>query len=284
MIVAPAEQLNVLGQLALTISYDGREFHGSQVQATGRSVQGELERALGSLGRGPQRVVFAGRTDSGVHAVGQVASCADHWPDLGPDELVRAINANLEPDAAVLRIERRLPGFQARFDARWREYRYRVWSGPAQPLAREWVWRRTGPFDLGAMVDAAQLLQGEHDFAAFAGGGQGVPSSPRRRQRRGTIRRVRLCSCRALNPWWGPAIGQLCEVRVVADGFLPRMVRSIVAALVEVGRGKRPVDSIPLLLASRDRRQGCGTAPAHGLILWRVGYGEDEPEPERCPT
>ncbi len=276
----PNEQEPTSGQLVLTVSYDGRDFRGSQILSEGRSVQGELERALSLLGQGPQQVVLAGRTDAGVHAVGQVASCPDSWPELSSEQLVRAVNAHLVPDAAVLRIERHPSGFHARYDARWREYRYRIWSGQNQPLARDWVWRRNESLELEAMASAAGLMQGQHDFAVFAGGGHGVPWSPRRHQRRGTIRRVSICTCRALAPWWGPAAGQLSEVRVVADGFLPRMVRSIVAALVDVGRGKQPVDWIPALLATGDRRRGSGTAPAHGLVLWRVGYGDDEPEAE----
>ena len=265
--------------LRLTLAYDGTAFVGSQVQPGGRTVQGELERALAVLAGRPIPAVLAGRTDRGVHAAGQVASCADAAPGLEPGRLLRALNAHLPPDLAVVSAGRG-EGFHARYDARWREYRYRVWCGPRQPAALGWSWHRTGSLDPGAMRDGAARLVGERDFAALAGGGEGVPWSPRQRQPRGTVRTVTRCDCRELPPWWGPGgSGQLIEVRVVADGFLPRMVRNIVALLAEVGRGERSVAEVDAVLAGRDRRAGpAGTAPAHGLTLWRVGYDEERPE------
>jgi tRNA pseudouridine38-40 synthase len=129
------------------------------------------------------------------------------------------------------------------------------------------------------MTAAAARFVGERDFAALASGGEGVPWSSRQDWPRGTVRRVLRCDCRALAPWWGPGGGgQLLEVRVVADGFLPRMVRNMVGLLAEVGRGARSPEEIGAVLASRDRRVGPKeTAPAHGLTLWRVGYGAEQP-------
>jgi tRNA pseudouridine38-40 synthase len=122
-------------------------------------------------------------------------------------------------------------------------------------------------------------------MAAVAGGGEGVPWSDRQELPRGTVRRILRCSARRIEPWWGePVTGTLVEVRIVADGFLPRMVRSIVALLVEVGQGKQPVEWIDQVLATKDRRLGGGTAPPHGLTLWRVGSGIDEPEPDPAQT
>ena len=123
-------------------------------------------------------------------------------------------------------------------------------------------------------------MRGERDVAALAGGGEGVPWSERQTRFRGTVRRVIRSSCRALDSWWGEADGTLVEVRVAADGFLPRMVRNMAALLVEVGEGERPPEWIDDVLASRDRRLGGGTAPAHGLTLWRVGYDDERPEPD----
>lgn len=227
------------------------------------------------------RTLFAGRTDRGVHAIGQVASCDDVRPGLRPDVVMQALNAHLPDDMAVLRVERRPDGFHPRYDAVWREYRYRLWSGVRQPLARETVWQRSGALDLNSMKRAAALLIGEHDLASFAGGGEGVPWSDRRERARGTVRRVFGCDCRTIDPWWGAdREGHLIEVRVVADGFLPRMVRNIVGSLVEVGRGAREASWMPELLAVRDRRAGPMAVPPHGLTLWRVGYDEDVPDSE----
>ncbi len=200
---------------------------------------------------------------------------------MADGELLRALNAHLLDDLAATRVERVAAGFHARYDARWREYRYRIWAGPPQPLARGFVWRQRGNLVGDEMDAAARRLIGERDFAAVAGSGEGVPWSERRDATRGTVRRVARCSCQTISPWWGePDDGALLEVRIVADGFLPRMVRNIVALLADVGHGKHPVDWIDDVLSSGDRRKGGGTAPPHGLTLWRVGYGTDEPEPD----
>jgi tRNA pseudouridine38-40 synthase len=126
------------------------------------------------------------------------------------------------------------------------------------------------------MERAAVRLIGTHDFAAFAGGGEGVPWSARQQRPRGTTRTVFACDAVELAPWWGPppTVGQLIEIRVAADGFLPRMVRTIVGTLVEIGRGARPVDWIDELLIARDRRRGAPAAPPRGLVLWSVDYDD----------
>jgi tRNA pseudouridine38-40 synthase len=258
--------------LTLVVSYDGAGFVGSQRQANGRTVQQELETALARIAGTAVSTVFAGRTDAGVHAAGQVVGLRDPRPDLDEATLVRAINAALPDDLAVLRAKRRPAGFHARYDAIWREYRYRIWSGMPQPLARSLCWQRRGALNVERMDLAAARFVGERDFAAVAGGGDGVPWSARQDLARGTTRRVIGCSCRSLAPWWGPAVGDLIELRVAADGFLPRMVRNIAALLVEIGEGRRETASIDEVLAGRDRRLGGGTAPPHGLILWRIGY------------
>jgi tRNA pseudouridine38-40 synthase len=263
----------------LVVAYDGREFFGSQRQDGKRTVQGELERAIEEVVGFPVPAYLAGRTDQGVHAVGQVASLADHRPDLTERTLLQALNAHLPVDLAVTAVERRPLGFHARYDARWREYRYRVWTGVRQPVAAGFVWQRPGTLDPDAMGAAATTLIGTHDVASFAGGGEGVPGSERQSRARGTTRTILVCEVRRICPWWGTvdAGGVLLEVRIAADGFLPKMVRSVTGALVEVGRGARPATWIDELLASRDRRKGPTTAPANGLTLWRVGYDEDDP-------
>ena len=264
--------------LVLVVSYDGTDFAGSQLQPGARTVQGELNAALARLAGGPVRTVFAGRTDAGVQAAGQVVSLPDPRPDLDEPTLLKALNAAMADDVAVVQVERRPNGFHARHDARWREYRYRVWSGPPQPLLRHYSWQRRGPLDPEAMAAGARRLRGERDVAALAGGGEGVPWSERRTRPRGTVRRIVRSSCRSMDPWWGEPDGTLVEIRVAADGFLPRMVRNIAALLVEIGEGERPPEWVDEVLAGRDRRLGGGTAPPQGLTLWRVGYGDEEPD------
>lgn len=265
----------------LTVAYDGRAFWGSQRQFGRRTVQSELETALEALTGLKGGVVIAGRTDRGVHAVGQVVSYPAIGPALTAERFQQAVNARLPVDLAVVGVRRRPVGFHARYDATWREYRYRIWCGAPQPLASHLVWQRARELDLPAMDAAAKALLGRHDFATFAGGGEGVPWSPQRAREGGTTRSVIRCSVRAVPPWWGVALGGPAagyEIRIAADGFLPRMVRTVVGALVEIGRGAQPVDWTVDLLAATDRRLGPPTAPAHGLVLWRVGYDDDEPE------
>jgi len=264
----------VVATLALTISYDGAAFVGSQFQRTGRTVQGVLGAALASIYGAPPDTVFAGRTDTGVHAAGQVVSFVPPSARVPTARLAAALNHALPDDLSVVAVSD-LPGaFNARFAATWREYRYRVWSGQRDPLARRTVWWRSAALDVEAMRQAATMLLGRHDFAAFAGGGEGVPWADRRRQRMGTVRTLFASEVRELEPWWGPRspAGQFVEYRVVGDGFLPRMVRSLVAALVDVARGARAGEWIGGLLDAGDRRLGGGTAPAHGLTLWQIGY------------
>jgi tRNA pseudouridine38-40 synthase len=270
--------------LKLVLSYDGTGFAGSQVQPGKRTVQAELERALAQVAGQTVQTVFAGRTDTGVHAVGQVVSCPDARPDLATAALRLALNAKLADDVAVGSIERKAGKFHARFDAAWREYRYRVWAGPPQPLAARYTWQRRGALSVDAMAEAAERFVGERDLAALAGGGEGVPWSERSAAPRGTVRRILRCRCRPIAPWWGEPDGTLVDLRIVADGFLPRMVRNIAALLVEVGHERKPVSWIDEVLASRDRRFGGGTAPPQGLTLWRVGYGMDEPDPDPAMT
>jgi tRNA pseudouridine38-40 synthase len=183
----------------------------------------------------------------------------------------------LPPDLAVVAVIRVEDDFHARYDARWREYRYRIWCGTGQPLARGQVWQRNAVLDVAAMDAAARTIAGERDFAALAGAGEGVPWSERRGRPRGTVRRVLGCQCRTLAPWWGPADGRLIEVRVAADGFLPHMVRNLVGALAHIGRETREPGWLLDLLATQDRRRAPAAAPAHGLTFWRVGYGDDLP-------
>lgn len=264
--------------LALRISYDGTEFFGSQSQAGRRTVQGELEHSIEELFGQPVRTVLAGRTDRGVHAAGQVAACRDGRPDLDEARLRAAVNARLAADLQVVAVTRRPAGFNPRNDALWREYRYRIWFGSPQPLARRFSWQLPGHIDLGVMRQAASKLIGDHDFASFAGGGKGVPWSPVQQQGQGTRRRLLVCLCTELVPWWtdrDDGEGRLIELRIAADGFLPRMVRNMAGALVAVGQGTNPPQWIDQVLNARDRRSAPAPAPPQGLTLWRIGFADD---------
>ncbi len=267
-----------MASLALTVAYDGTGFAGAQTQPGLRTVQGEVEAAVGRLFGQPNRIVLAGRTDRGVHAAGQVVGVADGRPDWSEERLRTALNALLPPDCSVVRVVRAPDDFHARYDAAWREYRYRIWTGGRAPLARNAVWERRGALRTDRLAAGARRFVGTHDFASFAGHGEGVPGSDRGTRPRGTERSVSRCEVRARRAWWGDDEGELWELRVVADGFLPQMVRAITGVLVEVGQGRREPEWVSELLAVADRRQGGGLAPPHGLTLWRVGYGLELPE------
>jgi tRNA pseudouridine38-40 synthase len=270
-------------RLKLTVAYDGSRVWGSQRQAGRTTVQGILEDALSRLAGRPVAAELAGRTDRGVHAAGQVASCDDIRPAMVPEAIRRALEPNLGDAVAVVEIERVGAGFHARYDASWREYRYRIWSGPRSPLIERYAWHRRRPVDVATMADGAARLVGTHDFASFVAGGEGVPWSERQRRRRGTVRTVLHCSVREAGAWWpsGSLAGQGIEIRVIADGFLPRMVRGFVGALGEIGRGANEPAWIDELLDRADRRVGPQSAPPDGLVLWRIGYGEAVPDPDQ---
>ena len=196
----------------------------------------------------------AGRTDAGVHAMGQVASvqlaCAHDAPTLG-----RALNAQLPPDVRVLGVEEAPADFHARFSARFKHYRYQMERAPiADPFRRAWTWHVPDALDVDAMAEAAQLLVGTHDFAAFQSAGTSVTETVR------TITRSAVTS------------GDVLVYDVEGTGFLRHMVRAIVGTLVEVGRGRRRPASMASLLEKRTRADAGRTAPAQGLFLVRVDY------------
>lgn len=261
----------------IEFGYEGTAFSGSQRQPGLRTVQGVLEEALAHLVQGPVRVVLAGRTDAGVHAVGQVASVDLAWRH---DErtLARALQAWLPEDVIVFRVSLAPPDFHARRSAIDREYRYRIWVGERPPLVlRRYVWVHPEPLDVQALQRAARLFLGSHDFRSFAGHGMGGPKATQPR-----IRTVNLSEWHLLEPTAErhehSAI--VLEYRVRANGFLPQMVRTMVAALVKVGRGERSPDWIAEVLAAGDRRVAPAPAPARGLVLWRVRYPDDVSWPE----
>ena len=262
----------------LTLAYDGTDFSGSQVQPNQRTVQGELEAALGKLLSAPVRATFAGRTDRGVHAIGQIAAVKSLDWTASAGDLQSALNANLPDDLAATHVADCADSFHPRFDAHWREYRYWIAPGLVSPFLGRYAWMPRADVDALAVRAGANLLVGTHDLASFAGRGEGVPWSARAARPRGTTRTVFVSDCRELATdfaWHQDQPKKLLEVRVVADAFLPRMVRNIVGALIEVGQGRRDPSWITELLALRDRRLGSVVAPPRGLTLWRVGFDGD---------
>ena len=266
-----------MSRFRLTLAYDGTDFAGSQAQPNQRTVQGELERALGQIVGERPRTTFAGRTDRGVHATGQVAAFdAPHWRWTACD-LQRALNTSLPDDLRVVEAVPCDDAFHPRFDATWREYRYWIAPEVVSPFLGRYAWTPRAGIELDVMAEAAQSLLGKHDFASFAGGGEGVPWSDRATRARGTTRTILRCACREIQARFGPGAKaeRVIEVAVAADGFLPRMVRNIVGALVEVGQGRQASGWIAEILGYRDRRLGSVLAPAHGLTLNAVGYGDE---------
>ena len=255
--------------LKITLAYDGTRFVGWQRQARGRhgarlrrgvevegeSIQGLLEEALATFDGGPVTAHGAGRTDAGVHALGQVASATVSFPH--PIETIaRALNARLPEDIRVLEVADAPADFHARFSARAKTYRYQLRAGSvADPFTRAFVWQLAERLDVAAMQEAAAALVGTHDFAAFQSAGTETSSTVR------TIARSELVDS-----------GALITYEVTGDGFLRHMVRAIVGTLVEIGRGWRPRDSMAQLLNGGTRADAGATAPPHGLFLVRVDY------------
>jgi tRNA pseudouridine38-40 synthase len=239
------------------VSYDGEHFAGSQRQANARTVQGELERAAAAIFGVATRVELAGRTDSGVHAIGQVAAFSAHTR-LDAATAGRALNAHLANDVAVRDVRPVPEGFDPRRWARRRWYRYTIWlAAERQPLLRRTSWHLEGNLDLSAMRKAAASLEGARDFIACSG--QLEPG-------RTSVRTV-------FRTEW-QARGQLLTFDIEADAFLPQMVRRITGSLVRVGRGQLKGEEFAALLDGAKQGTVGPAAPAQGLCLRRVIYDE----------
>jgi tRNA pseudouridine38-40 synthase len=254
----------------LTLAYDGTDFEGWQSQARARpvrTVQGVLEAALGRLldvARLP--VAAAGRTDAGVHALGQVVSF-DLPRAFEPDLLVRALNGLLPPDVRVLEAATVPEDFHARRSATSKLYRYAMDTAMVQvPLRRRFVAHLPGPLAEGPMQAVAALYLGRHDFASVASAGGSVRTSVR------IVTRSEL----RFEPPVGPSEGPTVVYEVEADGFLRKMVRSLVGGLVAAGRGTVSVEALGRALEARDRGGWPAPAPARGLTLVRVDYAARE--------
>ncbi len=236
-----------------TVEYDGTEFSGFQAQPEARTVQGELEAALARLSGGiRQPVMGAGRTDAGVHATGQVIAFT-YLGTLSAEALMEALNGMLPPDVAIRGVRRAPAGFNPRYAARYREYRYTIWNGPRSPLReRTSLWVRS-ELDVTAMAEAATAFEGRHDFSPFGG----ADPQPVRTVHRLRVRRQ----------------GSTVTIDVRADAFLRGMVRRIVATLLAVGRGQLEASAVPRLLTAGTAALDGSAAPARGLCLRRVVLG-----------
>jgi tRNA pseudouridine38-40 synthase len=257
--------------LKITLAYEGTHYVGWQRQANGTSVQGVVEAALCQIVGAKVSVMGAGRTDAGVHAVGQVASAIVHH-GIEAWQLRRALNGMLPRDVRVVGVEDAPHDFHARFSTSRKTYAYRIALGPVvNPLERAFVWHHPGPLNPTTMATALALLVGEHDFSAFQGAGAEVTSTTR------CLFDARLDVLTHADLRSLPRVDDADHlvIRLTADGFLRHMVRTVVGTLVEVGRGRRPADEIKEVLASRDRQRAGQTAPAAGLVLERVEYAGD---------
>jgi len=237
-----------------TVEYDGTEYHGFQIQADKPTVQGAIEEALARTAGEAVRIVGAGRTDTGVHAIGQVISFRLRWRH-SLDDLQRALNARLPQDIVIRELAPASEDFHPRFSARSRVYRYTVLNQPLRsPLTQRFAYQVAPPLDLRAMNTAAGLLLGRHDFATFGNPPQGE----------NTVREVMRAA-------WTQA-GNYLYFDIEANAFLQRMVRTLVSAMLLIGQGQMEVERLAALLEARDRSQAPPPAPACGLCLMEVKY------------
>lgn len=261
--------------IRLTLAYDGSPFAGWQVQPDARTVQGDLEAAIRRLTGEEVRALSAGRTDAGVHALAQVASFQTN--STIPGEKWRpALQGELPPEIVVRHSEEAPPDFHATFSATSKRYRYVIFNSQIDdPFMRKYAWRMNGPLDADAMSTAARFLLGTHDFRCFETEWPNKATSVR------TVLDVGLQRVAAWNVWSQDPVAAGSETsaelpylvfEVEADGFLYNMVRSIVGTLVNIGRGRWPVDAMQQIIESEERSRAGETAPAQGLYLARVHY------------
>ena len=248
-------------RILMTIAYDGTNFSGWQKQKLPevRTVEGELEKALRKLFRDPVlECIGASRTDAGVHALGQRA-VVDVETTIPAEKIPLAVRAFLPEDIAVTKAEEVPPEFHPRFDCVKKTYEYRFWNAPAKnPKERLYSAHQAKPLDVEQMNRAASAFIGRHDFAAFCAAGSSVSS---------TVRTIFDCHAERE--------GDVVKIFVTGDGFLYNMVRIIAGTLIQVGIGERSPEDIPRILARRERGAAGPTAPAHGLTMLGIAYGDE---------
>jgi tRNA pseudouridine38-40 synthase len=243
----------------LTVAYDGRAYAGWQIQPDKPTVQGVFEATWQKLTQESVHVTAAGRTDAGVHALGQVVGVSTETR-LSNDDLHRGLNALLPEDIAVVAIDDAREGFHATYEAIGKRYRYHIHNSRSPSVFdRHYAWHYPHPLDVAAMQAAGQALVGQHDFSSFESAGSERPDSIR------TIHELTVERDLAKSP-------DHIIIDVYGDGFLYNMVRAIVGTLVDVGRGTRDASWVAAVLAARDRRRAGQTAPPHGLFLVSVDY------------
>lgn len=241
-------------KLMAVVEYDGTDYLGFQVQAQGRTVQGEIETALAAVTQEKIRIVGAGRTDAGVHAQGQVIAFSTAWRHP-IEELQRALNAVLPKDIVVRELRPVAREFHPRFDAVSREYRYTIYNQPLRsPLVRRFAYHFPWPLDVAAMNEAAGVLVGTHDFASFGRAPQGD----------NTVREVHRAQFALEEPF--------IYFDITANAFLHRMVRRLVGTLLLVGTGELSPNGFREILQSADQDKVGQAVPAHGLCLMKVNY------------
>lgn len=261
--------------LRLTIAYDGSAYQGWQIQKHGPSIQEEIERAVRQMTGEQTTVESSGRTDAGVHAVGQIANFKTN-SRIPAARFRIGLQSYLPDDITILEVADVPLSFHARFQAKRKRYRYLIDNHPAAlPFLKKYAWHRHFFLDVEAMHESAQALLGTHDFRGFECHWPNKLSSVR------TLFEVTVQKHPGWPMWHQPGFltsplpeqeGAYITLDVVGDGFLYNMVRSIMGTLVEVGRGKAPRDEMRRVLTSLDRREGGMTAPAHGLYLVSVDY------------
>lgn len=241
--------------IKLLIEYDGTDYHGWQVQPNGRTVQEVLEEKIGIMTRQRVRLIGSGRTDAGVHALGQVANFKTSSA-IPPEGFRAGLNSLLPPDIVILEASEAEEAFHAQYWARRKTYRYRILTRQApSAIHRNFSWHLPRPLDLAAMRRAAEILLGRHDFTSFRGADTDTLNPERK----------------VFRAAWGTKEDFL-HFTIEADGFLKHMVRNIVGTLVDVGQGKSDPEAFRKILAGRDRRRAGITAPPQGLFLLEVAY------------
>lgn len=264
---APADPI----KLKLTIAYDGTAYQGWQVQKTGMGVQQKVEEALVKIFPSVKRVLSSSRTDTGVHALGMVADVdiprAEFKMTLR--KLPLAVNAWLPEDIRIVSAQRVPADFHSRFQATGKQYRYFVWNHTAMnPLLRAQAWHVPVKLDVRAIRAAAKRFIGRHDFRSFA--------ATHSYEIEDTVRKLTRCDIKRN--------GSLLTIVIEGDGFLYKMCRGIVGTLVQLGRGKFGEAELKRMLAAKDRRVAGMTAPAHGLVLWKVSYPHLRAKRARRPS